>query len=206
MAPVSTPSSIEDIDEADDIRVLVYASNQPVHAPLVEAVRAGAKGRLIPKGGNAGEALVKASSDDYDVTWSPVRSIHAWINFNGESTPAIRDSEGIASITDNGTGDYTLNFSASIGAGASVTITAGDTGTAGTYTANLVEITTQGVRFQVRDLSGDPIDVDTICAHVFGKIYNWLVLSGDEQSGLDKITLSGDAAPGVLLLSPPSIA
>ena len=35
----------------------------------------------------------------------------AWVNFNGIGTVAIRDSENVSSITDNGTGDYSLNFS-----------------------------------------------------------------------------------------------
>ena len=34
----------------------------------------------------------------------------AWINFNGSGTVAIRSSFNIASITDNGVGDFTLNF------------------------------------------------------------------------------------------------
>jgi hypothetical protein len=34
----------------------------------------------------------------------------AWVNFNGTGTPAIRASGNVSSITDNGTGDYTLNF------------------------------------------------------------------------------------------------
>ena len=34
----------------------------------------------------------------------------AWINFNGTGTPAIRGSGNVTSITDNGTGDYTINF------------------------------------------------------------------------------------------------
>jgi len=34
----------------------------------------------------------------------------AWINFNGTGTPAIRDSSNVASVTDNGTGDYSANF------------------------------------------------------------------------------------------------
>ena len=34
----------------------------------------------------------------------------AWANFNGAGTPAIRDSFNISSITDNNTGDYTVNF------------------------------------------------------------------------------------------------
>ena len=34
----------------------------------------------------------------------------AWVNFNGTSTVAIRESGNVSSITDNGTGDYTVNF------------------------------------------------------------------------------------------------
>jgi hypothetical protein len=34
----------------------------------------------------------------------------AWVNFNGQSTVAIRASGNVSSITDNGTGDYTVNF------------------------------------------------------------------------------------------------
>jgi hypothetical protein len=38
----------------------------------------------------------------------------AWVNFNGTGTVAIRDSHNVSSITDNGTGDYFLNFSSSL--------------------------------------------------------------------------------------------
>ena len=34
----------------------------------------------------------------------------AWVNFNGTGTVAIRASGNVSSITDNGTGDYTVNF------------------------------------------------------------------------------------------------
>ena len=34
----------------------------------------------------------------------------AWVNFNGTSTVTIRASYNVSSITDNGTGDYTVNF------------------------------------------------------------------------------------------------
>lgn len=34
----------------------------------------------------------------------------AWVNFNGTGTVAIRASGNVTSITDNGTGNYTLNF------------------------------------------------------------------------------------------------
>ena len=34
----------------------------------------------------------------------------AWVNFNGTGTVAIRGSGNVTSITDNGTGDFTVNF------------------------------------------------------------------------------------------------
>ena len=34
----------------------------------------------------------------------------AWVNFNGTGTVAIRAGYNVGSITDNGTGDYTVNF------------------------------------------------------------------------------------------------
>lgn len=34
----------------------------------------------------------------------------AWVNFNGTSTVTIVSSYNVSSITDNGIGDYTLNF------------------------------------------------------------------------------------------------
>ena len=36
--------------------------------------------------------------------------IQAYVNFNGTGTVAIRDSKNVTSITDNGIGDYTINF------------------------------------------------------------------------------------------------
>ena len=35
----------------------------------------------------------------------------SWVNFNGSGTVAIRDSLNVSSITDNGSGDYSINFS-----------------------------------------------------------------------------------------------
>ena len=38
----------------------------------------------------------------------------AWVNFNGSGTLAIRGNGNVGSVTDNGTGDYTLNFSSAM--------------------------------------------------------------------------------------------
>lgn len=41
---------------------------------------------------------------------APSFSARAWVNFNGTGTVAIRASGNVSSITDNGVGDYTVNF------------------------------------------------------------------------------------------------
>ena len=41
---------------------------------------------------------------------APIYACRAWVNFNGTGTVAIRASGNVSSITDNGTSDYTVNF------------------------------------------------------------------------------------------------
>lgn len=54
----------------------------------------------------------------------------AWVNFNGTGTVAIRESFNVSSITDNGTGNYTANFSAALAdANYAVVCTSSDDGT-----------------------------------------------------------------------------
>lgn len=38
----------------------------------------------------------------------------AWVNFNGTGVVAIRAQFNVSSITDNGTGDYTVNFTTAL--------------------------------------------------------------------------------------------
>jgi hypothetical protein len=41
---------------------------------------------------------------------APMYACRAWVNFNGTGTVAIRASGNVSSITDNGVGEYTINF------------------------------------------------------------------------------------------------
>lgn len=41
---------------------------------------------------------------------APLYTCRAWVNFNGTGTVAIRASGNVSSITDNGIGQYTVNF------------------------------------------------------------------------------------------------
>ena len=49
-----------------------------------------------------------------NVAGTEVYTAKAWVNFNGSGTVAIRASGNTTSITDNGVGDYTINFTTAI--------------------------------------------------------------------------------------------
>lgn len=44
------------------------------------------------------------------VTLTKQSAAKVWVNFDGTSTVSIRDSLNVSSITDNRTGEYTVNF------------------------------------------------------------------------------------------------
>lgn len=45
---------------------------------------------------------------------APIYACRAWVNFNGTGTVAIRASGNVSSITDNGAGSYTVNFTTAL--------------------------------------------------------------------------------------------
>jgi hypothetical protein len=61
----------------------------------------------------AGKVVVSTLNNDTGVlaTQNGMTGIaKAWVTFDGTGTPAITGSFNVSSITDNGTGDYTVNF------------------------------------------------------------------------------------------------
>ncbi len=63
------------------------------------------------------ENLIKLPPNDTNVKTAlnasgtaPIFACRAWVNFKGTGTVAIRASGNVSSITDNGTGNYTVNF------------------------------------------------------------------------------------------------
>ena len=46
-----------------------------------------------------------------DTSGKALYGARAWVNFNGTGTVAIRGSANVSSITDNGTGSFSVNFS-----------------------------------------------------------------------------------------------
>lgn len=65
-----------------------------------------------------------------DTSGTEVYTAKAWVNFNGTGTVAIRAAGNVSSITDNGTGDYTINFTVAMSDGDySIAINGADTAT-----------------------------------------------------------------------------
>ena len=100
------------------------------------------------------------------------------MNFDGTSTVTIRANFNVSSITDNGTGDYTVNFSNALSdANYSAICTQGDGTTAGPIPYLLgfslgaynqtVSITTSGVRVYSRTSGGGVYDAIYNCVSVF---------------------------------------
>jgi hypothetical protein len=56
------------------------------------------------------------SNDEVDAQYIVHGTAKAWANLNGTGTIALRDSLNVASVVDNGTGDYTINFTNAFGA------------------------------------------------------------------------------------------
>jgi hypothetical protein len=66
-----------------------------------------------------------------NLSGTEVYTAKAWVNFNGTGTVAIRAAGNVSSITDNGTGDYTVNFTTALAdANYSVSGSTGGTGAA----------------------------------------------------------------------------
>jgi len=64
-------------------------------------------------GGNStGNLIVRNALNVAGV--APMYACRAWVNFNGTGVVAIRASGNVSSITDNGVGDYTVNFTTSM--------------------------------------------------------------------------------------------
>lgn len=63
----------------------------------------------------AAGAVSAADLDGNQSGSAPIYGARAWVNFNGTGTVAIRASGNVSSITDNGTGNYSVNFTTAIG-------------------------------------------------------------------------------------------
>ena len=95
----------------------------------------------------------------------------AWVNFNGTGTVAIRASGNVTSITDNGTGDYTVNFTTAMpDASYSISNAAQrdvDNGACITGISVTTSPTTSAVRVVSKGDSNVLVDVAYYCVSIF---------------------------------------
>ena len=106
-------------------------------------------------------------------TYSARGIAKAWVNFNGTGTIAARDSENVSSLTDNGTGDYTVNFSNAFAASNYCIVgTCGQTTNddAFFYINDSATTTTSSIRFRLRTHNGNLNDAVIVNAGIHGDL------------------------------------
>ena len=92
----------------------------------------------------------------------------AWVNFNGTGTPAINGSGNVTSITDNGTGNYTVNFTTAIsGANYASSIAVGGGAAVDSFPSIQNTHTTTNLRYALVDFGGTARDATTNDVAIF---------------------------------------
>ena len=102
---------------------------------------------------------------------APIYPCRAWVNFNGTGTVAIRASGNVSSITDNGTGDYTVNFTTAMPdvnfATQSLVSTESVNPRFMSLQGTTGAATTSSIRVQTSTFGGTAADSSTVCVCVF---------------------------------------
>lgn len=124
-------------------------------------------------------AITAAKLDGAQSGSAPIYAARAWVNFNGTGTVAIRASGNVSSITDNGTGDYTVNFTTALedanyavvgvvsntDAGTGLILTINSNGVGPTYTTAPTTTATRMLSFARS--TGANTDSPYVCVSIF---------------------------------------
>jgi uncharacterized protein (AIM24 family) len=94
----------------------------------------------------------------------------AWVNFNGTGTVAIRASGNVSSITDNGTGDFTVNFTTAMpDANYAVNVSAGEGINSVRYVGSSARAVPTTTAFQIQIVNSAGLDTDP--AYCYASIF-----------------------------------
>lgn len=120
----------------------------------------------------AGTLVISTLSDGTNSTsaTNPIQgSAKAWVNFNGTTSPGtIRSQYNVSSVTKNGTGDYTINFTNALSDVNYVVAGTAGVGAVSAFNSVIVgngtaSMATGSCRINTRNLSGPTLnDVDQI--------------------------------------------
>jgi hypothetical protein len=129
--------------------ILTFSTSTLLNAAPTEKMRIDSSGNLLFNSGYGSVATAYGC--------------RAWVNFNGTGTVAIRGSGNVSSITDNGSGAYTVNFSTAM-PDANYCTNATGTHDGGAYVswgtvANDTPPTTSAVRTDFLNNAGSTTDV-----------------------------------------------
>ena len=100
---------------------------------------------------------------------APIYACRAWVNFQGQDTVFIRGSGNVSSITDNGTGDYTVNFATAM-SDANYGFSAGPSASLFMYEntdGGVLNRTTSSIRISQRSASNTLFDALVCCVAIF---------------------------------------
>ena len=118
----------------------------------------------------AGTLVITTLSDGTNSTSSTnciQGSAKAWVNFNGTGTVAIRGSYNVSSITDNGAGDYTVNFTNALTDANYSAVVSARYSTPVSGTLGNVDFTSSAVRVYAIQSNASLADSAVICVAVF---------------------------------------
>lgn len=134
------------------------------------------------EGGVEAARITSAANLQFNSGYGSVATAYgcrAWVNFNGTGTPAIRNDGNVTSITDNGTGDYTVNFTDAMPDINYAVVATGISISTGTSTPRVASVrsttdsdgvnslATGSVRIGVRTGAGGSADIDVISVAIF---------------------------------------
>jgi hypothetical protein len=136
---------------------------------------AGSANQLLKNGSTAGSLAFGTATEDASGNLAfnsgygssaVAYGCRAWVNFNGTGTVAIRASGNVSSITDNGTGDYTVNFTTALAdANYSFAVNAGAPGIDTPFVeAPRVALTTAAFRLRTFGYNGLTLIDSSICS------------------------------------------
>ncbi len=98
---------------------------------------------------------------------APSYTCRAWVNFNGSGTVAIRASGNVSSITDNGVGDYTVNFTTAMPDANYAVVSGGQPGNNFLGSIRTVTLTTTNLNVTTINSSNAVSDSGIVCVSIF---------------------------------------
>lgn len=94
---------------------------------------------------------------------APLFACRAWVNFNGIGTVSIRGSGNVSSVTDNSTGNYTVNFAVAMPDTSYAAVGMSDSG----YPVGMLSQASGSINVRTSNFNNAVVDVDRVSIAIF---------------------------------------